>query len=64
MTSSDVKRLAKVLAIWAEIEGMKAENQLSKFNNSCAYGEKAFIKKADELRTLANELDEALPELP
>lgn len=65
MTGYDVKRLAKILAVWAEIEGMKAENkQREQQNFSMAWTESDFCAKADELRQLANVLDEALPDLP
>lgn len=53
MDSYDVKRLALVLAVQAEIEGMKAENIIRKQNNeSPAYIEQ-FSDKASELRNLA-----------
>ena len=55
MESADVKRLALVLAIQAEIEGMKAENTNRGLNgNSLAYTEDWFELKARELRTLVN----------
>jgi len=54
MNEYDVKRLALVLAIQAEIEGMKAENmQRERLNHSVAYTESSFCEKAEELRNLA-----------
>jgi len=50
----NVKRLALILAIQAEIEGMKAENmQREQCGNSMAYGDSNFSEKAEELRNLA-----------
>lgn len=55
MDTYDVKRLALILAVQAEIEGMKAENQERKGNGfSIAYDEVNFSDKAMELRNLAN----------
>jgi hypothetical protein len=57
----DVKRFALVLAIQAEIEGMKAENtQRDQMNYSLAYTDADFQAKAEELRVLANLHDEQL----
>lgn len=54
MNEYDVKRLALVLAVQAEIEGMKAKNMLRDQNNeSPAYGESHFQDKAEELRSFA-----------
>ena len=59
MTNQGVKRLALVLAINAEIEGMKAENaQREQLGNSVACGDYSFQIKADELRKIANKTDE------
>lgn len=54
MEYDDVKRLALVLAVQAEIEGMKTLN-VERENNgmSNAYDEGAFFDKAEELRNLA-----------
>jgi hypothetical protein len=54
MDHYDVKRLALVCAVNAEIEGMKAENENRKqLNHSMAYDEESFTEKAMELRNLA-----------
>lgn len=54
MENYDVKRLALVLAVQAEIEGMKAENMLREQNNeSPAYGSKQFNDLAERLSNLA-----------
>lgn len=54
MQTDDVRRLALVLAVQAEIEGMKAENLLREQNNeSPAYGDESFCNKAAELKNLA-----------
>lgn len=56
-----VKRLALVLAVQAEIEGMKAENkQREQQGYSMAWNESEFCQKAEELRNLANAHDEQL----
>ena len=61
MTDQGVKRLALILAINAEIEGMKAENaQREQLGNSVAYGDYSFQIKADELREIANKTEEQL----
>jgi hypothetical protein len=61
MTQHDVKRLALVLAVQAEIEGMKVENSMRIVNGlSEAYGADMFDSKAAELRTLAYAHDEQL----
>jgi hypothetical protein len=56
-----VKRLALVLAVQAEIEGMKAEN-LYRIDgqHSVAYTNKHFQSKACELENLAHAHDEQL----
>jgi hypothetical protein len=57
----NVKRLALILAIQAEIEGMKAENmQREQDNHSIAYLYPQFADKAEELRILASLHDEQL----
>jgi hypothetical protein len=57
----DVKRFALVLAIQAEIEGMKAENKYQEMNEyDLTYGQGDFAIKAEELRIIANLHDEQL----
>ena len=59
MDKYDVKRLALVLAIEAEIEGAKVENKTREhFKAPPLYMEGYFTRKADELRNLAYALDE------
>lgn len=55
------KRLALILAVQAEIEGMKAENmQRQILGHSMAYSENDFADKAMDLRNIAYALDEQL----
>jgi hypothetical protein len=57
MVLSDTSKLAQILAIQAEIDGMKAENQvalLSIHGASVTYGEGFFQEKARELRELVD----------
>jgi hypothetical protein len=55
METNDVKRLALVLAVQAEVEGMKAENmQREQIGHSMAWTEADFCEKAEELRNLAH----------
>ena len=55
MNDYTVRRLALVLAVQAEIEGMKAENmQREQQGYSMAWTETDFCQKAEELRNLAN----------
>jgi hypothetical protein len=57
----NVKRLALVLAVQAEIEGMKAENmQRERLDQSMAWTEVSFCEKAEELRNLAHAHNEML----
>lgn len=58
MNEYDVKRLALVLAIQAEIEGMKAEN--SQYESSQPHPISKFNEKAEELRNLAYTHNEQL----
>ena len=51
MNEYDVKRLALVLAIQAEVEGMKATNAQRVFDQE--YTMEDFQKKVEELRNLA-----------
>ena len=61
MNEYDVKRLALVLAIQAEIEGMKAENkQREMMNESQAYVCSDFQAYAEELRNIAYKHNEQL----
>jgi hypothetical protein len=61
MEDSTVKRLALILAVQAEIEGMKAENmQREHRSESMAYSEKDFTKAAEELRIIASRHPEQL----
>ena len=54
MNEYDVKRLALVLAVQAEIEGVKAENQTANANGRpSVYHIGSFDQKAEELRILA-----------
>ncbi len=61
MTSNDVRRLALVLAIQAELEGMKAEN-VGRWQDGHgnAYGGEDFQCKVDELRNIAYKDDTEL----
>lgn len=61
MTHYDVKRLALVLAVQAEIEGMKAENMLREQNgDSPAYGMSQFRDMQCQLEHFAHAHDEEL----
>lgn len=61
MTNYDVKRLALILAVQAEIEGMKAFNKERELNgSSLGYSEQDFIHMANQLRDLANKNDHQL----
>ena len=55
MNEYDVKRLAEVLAIQAEIEGMKIFNT-ERLRNGMApgYSDESFCEKAEELRIIAS----------
>lgn len=57
----DIRRLALILAIQAEVEGMKFENlQREQFNHSHTYTDEDFKDKANDLRNLAYMHDEQL----
>jgi hypothetical protein len=57
----NVKRLALVLAVQAEIEGMKVENLVREQSGlSPAFGNDQFFDKSCELRNLAYAPDEQL----
>ena len=61
MDHYDVKRLALVLALQAEIEGMKADNSYrERRGESQAYDGEDFSTKSDELETLAHAHNEQL----
>ena len=61
MNEYDVKRLALVLAVQAEIEGMKAENQYRKvYDHEPTYNNDDFRTKALELNELAHKHNEQL----
>ena len=61
MNAYDVKRLALVLAVQAEIEGMKFENlQREQYNHSHTYTDADFCAKAEELRVLSSSHDDQL----
>ena len=61
MEHYDVRRLALVLAVQAEIEGMKFSNMLrEQYNESHSYTNEDFNNKARELRNLAYSLNEQL----
>jgi hypothetical protein len=54
MNEYDVKRLALVLALQTEIEGMKAENAArERLNCAASYGEGSFQEMTEKLRNLA-----------
>jgi len=54
MEMCDVVRLALVLAVQADVEGMKTENVLrTQCGESLVYGEEAFFEQAELLRKLA-----------
>ncbi len=53
MTDVDVRRLGLILAIQAEVEGMKARNDQRKHCRSVmAYSMEEFQEKAEELRNI------------
>ena len=61
MNEYDVKRLALVLAVQAEIEGMKADNiQRESLELSMAYTSEDFEIQAERLRCLASHHNEQL----
>jgi hypothetical protein len=61
MNNYDVKRFALVLAVQAEIEGMKALNDYRKgLGQGIAYSDEPFFEKAEELRVLASKHDDQL----
>lgn len=56
----NIKRLALILAVQAEIEGMKAENIVREQNGLLPAFVEQFYDKSLELLNLANAPDEAL----
>jgi hypothetical protein len=61
MNSSDIKRLALILSVQAEIDGMKLDNKIREQNNQpFSYNEDDFIAKAEELKKLAYIHDDQL----
>ena len=55
MKEYDIKRLALILAVQAEIEGMKAENmQREDRGESMGYTDSDFCEKSEELKQIAN----------
>ncbi|MCP4392849.1 MAG: hypothetical protein GY804_01045 [Alphaproteobacteria bacterium] len=61
MTDSSVKRLGLILAVKAELEGMKIENTRCKLNDlPPAYDVNCFFQLAEELRRLVNMHDQQL----
>ena len=61
MEAYDVKRLALVLAVQAEIEGMKAENLRSQaWDGSIRFQQHDFIDKSHKLQELAHAHDDQL----
>ncbi len=61
MNEYDIKRLALVFALQAEVEGMKAENmQRNATGSSMAYDDSNFIRLAEELNILASKHNDEL----
>jgi hypothetical protein len=61
MNEYDVKRLALVLAVQAEIEGMKSENAYREvYGHEPTHNEGSFQEKAEKLRNLAYSHNEQL----
>ena len=55
MKTVDIKRLGLILAVQAEIEGMKAHNKWCKIvGKSEMYSDNSFFKKAEEIREIVN----------
>lgn len=58
MKTANIKRLGLILAVQAEIEGMKSENTLRERQGySLAYDETDFCQKAEEIREIVNKHD-------
>jgi len=61
MNEYDVKRLAEILAIQAEIEGMKVFNAERLQNGMTpGYDDNSFCEKAEELRIIASKHNDQL----
>ena len=61
MKTADIKRLGLILAVQAEIEGMKSENTLiERQGYSPVYDETYFCQKAEEIREIVNKHDDQL----
>lgn len=61
MNEYDVKRLALILAVQAEIEGLKTANkQRDSHGIAAKYEESNFMAKAEELKTIASKHNEQL----
>ena len=61
MNEYDVKRLAEVFAVQAEIEGMKFSNMMAEqYGKDHQYTENDFKNKAHELKILASKHNEQL----
>lgn len=61
MNEFDVKRLALVLAIQAEIEGMKVANKERDMPaEASVYNENDFLEKAEEFRIISSKHNEQL----
>lgn len=59
MNSFVVENLARIYAIQAEIDGMKAENWMRVMQGlTIAYGEENFLAKSSQLQQIANHLNE------
>lgn len=57
METRNVQVLGMLLALYAELEGMKASNKERELNGqSLAYNEHHFCEKAQEIRDQTNEL--------
>jgi len=61
MNNYDIKRLALILSVQAEIEGMKSENANNQIiGNPLKYLNKYFIDKSSEFKNLAYAPNELL----
>jgi len=61
MSENNIKRFGLILAVQAEIEGMKALNAYRyERYESIAYDEESFVSKAEEIREIVHKHDEQL----
>lgn len=61
MTTADIKRLGLILALQAEVEGMKAFNkQIELDGASVAYNEQLFNDMANQIRNIVHCHDDQL----